>query len=133
MRKARSGAPTTSGFVGFNAFAAATAPVVAEESSPSYASPRASDAAAEIVYQGDDADLKAAMRKLGKRDAVTKLKALAELLTLIPTRDKDVLRAFVPAWCYAYLTLALANDRRVRAGAHNVLTALVRRVRARVE
>jgi hypothetical protein len=64
------------------------------------------------------------MRKLSKRDAVTKLKALAEIAGLLPSRDREVLRDFVPAWCHVYLSLALVNDRRVRAAAHGVMSEL---------
>lgn len=66
------------------------------------------------------------MRKVTKRDATTKLKALSELAELLPSRDRGVLRGFLPAWAYTYTSLCMHNDRRVRAAAQGVTDGLVR-------
>jgi hypothetical protein len=72
------------------------------------------------VYSGGDADLRATMRQLSKKDETTKLKALATLSSCVQSKDKAVIAELVPSWCYVLPTLVRHNDRRVRQAAFTV-------------
>ncbi len=54
-----------------------------------------------------DGDLRAALRKLYKKDMQTKLKALDELGCLIESKSQDECIPLIPYWakCYTKLTL----------------------------
>lgn len=109
----------TAGFVGFAAFAGPAAP----EAPP--AAPPAGAISADAFYGGADGELRQVLKRLSKRDAVTRVKALQDLSALIPTRDKAVLRDFLPAWVNVYCNLVVHNDRRLRLGAQQVFKELV--------
>ncbi|KAK9831453.1 hypothetical protein WJX81_006515 [Elliptochloris bilobata] len=71
-----------------------------------------------------DSEMLQHLRRLSKRDPVTKLKALQALRELVPARSRAELEAFLPAWAKAYARLVMDNDRAVRTEASAVLGAL---------
>lgn len=78
------------------------------------------------VYSSEDSDLNVAFRRVGKKDSVTKVKALSELITAFPSRPRDLLLACVPHWAYLFPKLCLDTDRRVRIAAFQAFAELVR-------
>lgn len=108
---------STSGFVGFSSFTAGEH-VGAGLSEQSHT-------AIDIVYSGDDGDFAVAMKKIGKKDETTKIKAMQDILAALPTRDKPTIKGFLGPWCTVFSSLAQHNDRRVRVAAFSVLEGLV--------
>ncbi|KAI9491003.1 hypothetical protein BDB00DRAFT_940644 [Zychaea mexicana] len=66
-----------------------------------------------------DAELVVILKKISKRDAVTKLKALEELEAYLKA-NKDAVPAVVSSWTKMYTKLTIEVDRRVRLAANNV-------------
>lgn len=76
----------------------------------------------------DDANFNLVFRKLGKRDPITKLKALEEMRALIENRTADELTMLLPALVHCYERLAMDNDRHVREMLYSCLQPLISRV-----
>jgi hypothetical protein len=96
------------GFVGFSSFAAAPP-------ASSGSSPRPKEKGSMIpYYDGSDSDLELTLKKISKKDVITKIKALQEFRALIESREQKVLRAALPHWTYLFCQLTMHNDRRVR-------------------
>ncbi|KAI7886425.1 hypothetical protein K492DRAFT_140487 [Lichtheimia hyalospora FSU 10163] len=66
-----------------------------------------------------DAELLVILKKVSKRDATTKLKALEELETYLKENKSDI-STIVPTWIRMYGKLTIEVDRRVRLAANNV-------------
>ncbi|KAI9263195.1 hypothetical protein BDA99DRAFT_559751 [Phascolomyces articulosus] len=66
-----------------------------------------------------DAELVVILKKISKRDAVTKLKALEELETYLRV-NTSVIPAVIPSWAKMYVKLTIEVDRRVRLAANHV-------------
>jgi hypothetical protein len=123
------------GFTGFAAFAAPAPP----PASPAGRGPReaataaaaAVVAAASPVYNGADSALGAALKKLSKRDATTKLKALGDVCAMLAGAGGDAAGDVLPFWAHAYPRLCTDGDRRVRAAAQRVLGAIMAGARSR--
>ena len=62
------------------------------------------------VYSGEHAELLLTSKKLLKKDDVTKLKALDELLKL----EESILIDFIPHYCYLFKRLSYDNNRQIR-------------------
>lgn len=118
----RASEPTTSGFIGFGAVAAA-ASFGAAVVPPARTAPAT---ACVPFYDGDDADISMAMRMLAKRDATTKLKALASLKALILGRPPAVVKQWLPSWGTAFKALCTHNDRHIRAAGLSLHREIVR-------
>lgn len=81
-----------------------------------------SHASATPFYAGEDADLRVVCKRLGKKDGVTKLKALTELAAVVSSStgsggsgSSGLVEGLLPYWLYVYPRLAvLEDDRRVR-------------------
>lgn len=83
-----------------------------------------SHASATPFYAGEDADLRVVCKRLGKKDGVTKLKALTELASVVvaggssstpSSSSTSLVEGLLPYWLYVYPRLAvLEDDRRVR-------------------
>ena len=81
-----------------------------------------SHASATPFYAGEDADLRVVCKRLGKKDGVTKLKALTELASVVVAggssstpSSTSLVEGLLPYWLYVYPRLAvLEDDRRVR-------------------
>ncbi|KAI9021899.1 hypothetical protein DFJ74DRAFT_670830 [Hyaloraphidium curvatum] len=75
-------------------------------------------------------ELKVTLRKLAKRDAVTRVKAVEELRAYLEQADPDKLLKLLPAWPSLFGRLSTDVERRAReqiAGAHLVLVRKVRK------
>lgn len=58
--------------------------------------------ASALSTQGLDAEAQVLLRKIGKKDTMTKLKALAELIELTPARGAEWTCALLPNWVLAF-------------------------------
>jgi hypothetical protein len=97
------------GFIGFSSFAA-PAPAAAATTSP-----RPNQTQSLIpYYNGPDSDLELTLKKVSKKDVITKMKALHEFRALIESRQPKVIRGALPHWTYLFGQLTMHNDRRVR-------------------
>jgi len=73
--------------------------------------------AADSFSSGLDAEIDMHLRRLSKRDATTKLKALAELRKHVTETTPDSVAALCPPWLQALQRLASDGNRSVRAAA----------------
>ena len=73
------------------------------------------------VYSGEHAELLLTSKKLLKKDDVTKLKALDELLKL----EEYILIDFIPHYCYLFKRLSYDNNRQIREKMCLLLNKLV--------
>lgn len=82
------------------------------------------------------AELQQHLKRLAKKDATTKRKALAELIALVDdTTDDGVTRAIIalPQWCYMYAKLTNDATVQVREAAHTLMGLVARVVKAELE
>lgn len=82
------------------------------------------------------AELQQHLKRLAKKDATTKRKALAELIALVDdTTDDGVTRAIIalPQWCYMYTKLTNDETVQVRQAAHTLMGLVARVVKAELE
>ncbi|KDO23636.1 hypothetical protein SPRG_11082 [Saprolegnia parasitica CBS 223.65] len=118
----------SSGFIGFGAFAATAAPAPATLASAEDTASAASTTFS--FYDGADGDLALALKMLGKRDALTKTKALLNLKDMIvPSRKPLELRPAIGHYCYLYGKLMTENDRRVRQLSNEVLLSMLEKMK----
>ena len=59
-------------------------------------------------------DIRGALRKMGKKDTVTKHKAVGEFCALCESASAETVLAVLPFWPRIYAKIAVDNDRRVR-------------------
>jgi hypothetical protein len=88
-----------------------------------------------MVFRQDslDGDVQVALRKLGKKDEVTRLKGLQELAKLAATGDDSGrILAALPQWTVAFGRLVFDPERRVREAAVSTQAAFVRALRKEV-
>uniref|UniRef100_A0AAY4AGR4 E3 ubiquitin-protein ligase listerin n=1 Tax=Denticeps clupeoides TaxID=299321 RepID=A0AAY4AGR4_9TELE len=76
-----------------------------------------------------DADFRLVLRKLSKRDSVTKLKAVQEFGTMCHERDSDTVKGVLPYWPRIYCKISMDHDRRVREATHQAFEQLILKVR----
>uniref|UniRef100_A0A6Q2YC32 E3 ubiquitin-protein ligase listerin n=1 Tax=Esox lucius TaxID=8010 RepID=A0A6Q2YC32_ESOLU len=76
-----------------------------------------------------DADFRLVLRKLSKRDTVTKLKAAQEFGAMCQQRDSDVVKGVLPYWPRIYCKMSVDHDRRVREATQQAFEQLVLKVR----
>jgi hypothetical protein len=122
------GAASSTGFIGFGAFASSANPAAAqtEDAAGADASSGTSTTAERPLppfYAGSDSELALICKRLAKKDTITKLKALQQLQTY--TIDESVLFGFLPHWVFLYSRLSLDDDRRVREALNNTLQAVL--------
>ena len=82
------------------------------------------------------AELQQHLKRLAKKDATTKRKALAELSALVDDTSEDaVTRAIIalPQWCYMYCKLTNDTVVQVRESAHTLMGVVARVVQAEIE
>lgn len=82
-----------------------------------------------VLYHTEYSELKLTLKKLSKKDSVTKVKALQDLLDIFQNRSVDVLQDALQHWSYIYVKLIQDNDRKVRCLAHTVNGILIPRVK----
>ncbi|KAJ7997588.1 hypothetical protein DPEC_G00230570 [Dallia pectoralis] len=76
-----------------------------------------------------DADFRLVLRKLSKRDTVTKLKAAQEFGAMCQERDSNVVKGVLPYWPRIYCKMSVDHDRRVREATQQAFEQLVLKVR----
>ncbi|KAL0994924.1 hypothetical protein UPYG_G00129370 [Umbra pygmaea] len=76
-----------------------------------------------------DADFRLVLRKLSKRDTVTKLKAAQEFGAMCQERDSEVVKGVLPYWPRIYCKMSVDHDRRVREATQQAFEQLVLKVR----
>ncbi|PAA63828.1 hypothetical protein BOX15_Mlig000290g1, partial [Macrostomum lignano] len=91
----------------------------------------ATEEAAQQLDSALDSELHFVLRRLAKKDAVTKQKALAELFGLFTNRSDEALEAALPYWIRLYARLALDSDRRVRELCQPITGELAARLKKR--
>lgn len=64
------------------------------------------------------ADFRLILRKMGKRDSTTKIKALQEFSELCEQTSVEILKTILPFWPRIFSRLAVDGDRRVRENLH---------------
>lgn len=76
-----------------------------------------------------DADIRMVLRKLSKKDATTKVKALQEFSSLCKEKDEESVKAVLPFWPRIYNKMAIDIDHRVREMTQTAMNTLVLRMR----
>ncbi|GAB0100225.1 E3 ubiquitin-protein ligase listerin [Sergentomyia squamirostris] len=85
-----------------------------------------SEAITEEIDANVDANYQLIMRKMSKKDPITKSKALQEFCDLVTSSDVDLVKTILPFWPRLYINLATDVEHRVREGAqqaHGTLSA----------
>ena len=65
------------------------------------------------------------LKRLGRKDSTTKLKALSALSTLLQQRSSKEIVPIIPQWAFEYKKLLLDYNRDVRRVTHDTMTTLV--------
>ncbi|KAA8586931.1 hypothetical protein FQN60_000767 [Etheostoma spectabile] len=76
-----------------------------------------------------DADFRLVLRKLSKRDAVTRLKAVQDFGFMCQERDSEEVKGVLPYWPRIYCKISMDHDRRIREATQQALEQLVLKVR----
>ncbi|KAH0624881.1 hypothetical protein JD844_032757 [Phrynosoma platyrhinos] len=76
-----------------------------------------------------DADFRMVLRKLSKRDVITKLKAMQEFGTMCKEREAEVVKGVLPYWPRIYCKISADHDRRVREATQEAFEQLVLKVK----
>lgn len=79
-----------------------------------------------------DSNLRMVMRKMLKRDNVTRLKAVQEFGDLCAEKDKDSVKNVLPFWPRLFNKLALDYDRRIREATHQANGKLIANVKREI-
>eukprot|EP01083_Nonionella_stella_P028464 78371_1 len=80
------------------------------------------------VSQTIDPQIEFCLKRLLKKDSITKLKALEDLSKLFSTLSIDKLEAAASAWAYTFNKLALVNDKRIRENLHLCFTPFCKQI-----
>ncbi|XP_042314086.1 E3 ubiquitin-protein ligase listerin [Sceloporus undulatus] len=76
-----------------------------------------------------DADFRMVLRKLSKRDVITKLKAMQEFGTMCKEREAEIVKGVLPYWPRIYCKISADHDRRVREATHEAFEQLILKVK----
>lgn len=76
-----------------------------------------------------DADFRLVLRKLSKRDNVTRLKAVQDFGAMCQERDAEDVRGVLPYWPRIYCKISMDYDRRIREATQISFEQLVLKVR----
>nr|XP_033798276.1 E3 ubiquitin-protein ligase listerin isoform X2 [Geotrypetes seraphini] len=76
-----------------------------------------------------DADFRMVLRKLSKRDVITKLKAVQEFGAMCKEREVENVKGVLPYWPRNYCKISLDNDRRVREATQLAFHQLILKVK----
>ncbi|XP_061904673.1 E3 ubiquitin-protein ligase listerin [Entelurus aequoreus] len=76
-----------------------------------------------------DADFRLVLRKLSKRDVVTRLKAVQDFGSMCQERDAEDVKGVLPYWPRIYCKISVDHDRRIREGTQLAFEQLVLKVR----
>ncbi|KAK7372192.1 hypothetical protein VNO80_05564 [Phaseolus coccineus] len=72
-----------------------------------------------------DSEIAVHLKRLGRKDPTTKLKALTALSMLLQEKSAKEIILIVPQWAFEYKRLLLDYNREVRRATHDTMTALV--------
>ena len=128
------------GFIGFSAFSSSSdtsETVVAEihselSNAASRAGPKKRQTTADRLtispfYSGGVPSLRALFKSTTKKDSITKLKALQDMLTLLPACTRREMALALPHYAYLFIRTSKSNDRHVRLAANSVLRLFAER------
>ncbi|XP_061483857.1 E3 ubiquitin-protein ligase listerin isoform X2 [Rhineura floridana] len=76
-----------------------------------------------------DADFRMVLRKLSKRDVITKLKAMQEFGTMCKERETEIVKGVLPYWPRIYCKISIDHDRRVREATQQAFEQLILKVK----
>lgn len=76
-----------------------------------------------------DADFRLVLRKLSKRDGVTRLKAVQDFGSMCQERDAEEVKGVLPYWPRIYCKISVDHDRRIREATQLAFEQLVLKVR----
>ncbi|CAL1573458.1 unnamed protein product [Knipowitschia caucasica] len=76
-----------------------------------------------------DADFRLVLRKLSKRDSVTRLKAVQDFGAMCQERDAEDVKGVLPYWPRIYCKISMDYDRRIREATQIAFEQLVLKVR----
>uniref|UniRef100_A0A671VDC6 E3 ubiquitin-protein ligase listerin n=1 Tax=Sparus aurata TaxID=8175 RepID=A0A671VDC6_SPAAU len=76
-----------------------------------------------------DADFRLVLRKLSKRDGVTRLKAVQDFGSMCQERDAEEVKGVLPYWPRIYCKISVDHDRRIREATQQAFEQLVQKVR----
>lgn len=88
----------------------------------------AAEAINEELDPNIEENFKLVLKKLTKKDPVTKHKGLLELVDLVAQAEVDVLKPVLPFWPKYYTSLSADLDHRVREGAQQAHAAITGKV-----
>ncbi|TKY56572.1 E3 ubiquitin-protein ligase listerin [Spatholobus suberectus] len=78
-----------------------------------------------LPFADVDSEIAVHLKRLGRKDPTTKLKALAALSMLLQQKSAKENVLVVPQWAFEYKRLLLDYNREVRRATHDTMTALV--------
>ena len=76
------------------------------------------------IYRGNDIELAVSCKHMMKKDMITKLKSLKEVMTLLQDRP-HVIHDFLPYFIHVFPRLYLDNDRKIREQLFTLLMTIV--------
>ncbi|GJN07050.1 hypothetical protein PR202_ga24840 [Eleusine coracana subsp. coracana] len=76
-----------------------------------------------------DSEVLQHLKRLGRKDPTTKLKALSVLSVIFGQKSGDEVVQIVPQWAFEYKRLLLDYNREVRRATHETMSSLVRTVK----
>ncbi|KAG8079209.1 hypothetical protein GUJ93_ZPchr0007g4051 [Zizania palustris] len=76
-----------------------------------------------------DSEVLQHLRRLGRKDPTTKLKALSTLSMLFAQKPSEEVVQIVPQWAFEYKKLLLDYNREVRRATHETMSSLVKTVK----
>lgn len=79
-----------------------------------------------------DTNFQMALKKMTKKDSVTKLKALQEFTDLCKNSGADSVKPILPFWPRLYCSLATDVEHRVREASHYAHAAIVEKVKKNI-
>ncbi|GFQ68562.1 e3 ubiquitin-protein ligase listerin [Trichonephila clavata] len=112
-------AQALTGFIGFTSL---------DKETPSYV-PVTGQHVADTADNTVDSDFRMVMRKMLKRDAVTRLKAVQEFGEHCHEKEENVVKSVLPFWPRLFNKLAMDFDRRIREAAHQANGKLMSKVK----
>ncbi|EHB03083.1 RING finger protein 160 [Heterocephalus glaber] len=76
-----------------------------------------------------DSDFRMVLRKLSKKDVITKLKAMQEFGTMCTERETEIVKGVLPYWPRIFCKISLDHDRRVREATQQAFEKLILKVK----
>jgi len=77
------------------------------------------------LYTGNDSELVMLSKKLMKKDGVTKLKAIQDLVAVLATRPEHILSEFLVFFVYGFSKLWVEDHRAIREKLCTIITTIV--------